>query len=108
MGTMKKSSGMKKKPMKVSIIARGRLAKVLVFRASRAHTVGGLKKEHLIKNKHGRVVSKKRSAASKKSTWMVAVGKARAALKKKGFAVIGGNTRAGKELYATALRFYKE
>merc|ERR1719369_1687882 len=81
--TMKKS--MKKKPMKVSIIARGRFAKVLVFKGSRAHTVGGLKKEHLIKNKHGKIVSKKKSAAGKKSKWILAVAKARALLKIKGF-----------------------
>merc|ERR1711887_528962 len=94
--TMKKSSGMKKKPMKVSIIARGRFAKVLVFKGSRAHTVGGLKKEHLIKNKNGKIVSKKKSAAGKRSKWILAVAKARALLKIKGFAVIGGKTSSGR------------
>merc|ERR1719499_803495 len=106
--TMKKSSSMKKKAKKVSIIATGRLAKVLVFRGSKAHTVGGLKKEHLTKNKHGKIVSKKMSAKGKKSKWIVAVGKARAALKIKGFAAVGGKSSQGKALLAKARSFYKK
>merc|ERR1712124_50885 len=58
----------------------GRMAKVLVFRGSKAKTVGGMTATSLTKNKHGRVVSKKRSALSKKSLWIAAVTKARKAL----------------------------
>merc|ERR1712072_1398987 len=86
---MKAMKAMKKK---ASIIARGRLAKVLVLRGSKAKTVGGLKASDLTKNKHGRVVSKKRSAFAKKSTWIAAVKKARAALKIKGFCAIKKGT----------------
>ena len=69
---------------------------------------GGLKKDALIKNKSGRIVSKVKSALSKKSKWMVAVAKARAALKVKGFQIVGGKTAAGKALYAKAKSFYKK
>merc|ERR1712146_663216 len=83
---------MKKKT--VSKIATGRLAKVMVLRGSKAKTVGGLKASDLIKNKNGKVVSKKLSAKGKKSPWMAAK-KARAALKIKGFVAI----KKGSPLY---------
>merc|ERR1712146_434073 len=76
----------------VSKIARGRLAKVLVFRGKFEKNGSGLTKSDLVKNKHGKVVSKKKSAFSKKSPWIAAVNKARTALKIKGFCAIKGNT----------------
>merc|ERR1719162_1889740 len=82
MKAMKARRAMKKK----SIIATGRLAKVMVLRGSKGKTVGGLKASDLTKNKNGKVVSKK------KSTWIVAVKKARAALKIKGFCAIKKGT----------------
>merc|ERR1740117_1331563 len=84
MKAMKARRAMKKK----SIIAKGRFAKVLVLRGTKGKTVGGLKASDLTKNKTGRVVSKKQSAQGKKNTWIVAVKKARAALKIKGFCAI--------------------
>merc|ERR1719157_408252 len=42
----------------------------------------------LVKNKIGKVVSKKKSALGKKNSWMIAVQKARKALKVKGFVAI--------------------
>merc|ERR1719162_2709923 len=81
MKAMKARRAMKKK----SIIATGRLAKVMVLRGSKGKTVGGLKASDLIKNKNGKVVSKK-------NTWIVAVKKARAALKIKGFCAIKKGT----------------
>merc|ERR1719506_2951489 len=90
---------MKKKT--VSKTATGRMAKVMVLRGSKAKTVGGLKASDLIKNKHGRVVSKKMSAQSKKNTWIVAVKKARAALKIKGFCAI----KKGTPFYKKAKEF---
>merc|ERR1711964_98982 len=96
---MKAMKAMKKKH--VSQIARGRLAKVLVLRGSKAKTSGGLKASDLTKNKHGRVVSKKSSANSKKNTWIAAVKKARAALKIKGFCAI----KKGTPLYKKAKEF---
>ena len=93
--------------MKKSVIAKGRLAKVMVLRGSKAHTTGGLKASDLTKNKNGRVVSKKKSAAGKKSKWIQACVKARSALKIKGFAVIGGKTAQGQALLKKARSFYK-
>merc|ERR1712119_144878 len=57
---------MKKMAMKKSIIARGRMAKVMVFKGAKVKTVGGLKKSALKKNKSGKVVSIKRSLAASK------------------------------------------
>merc|ERR1739845_202161 len=90
---------MKKKV--VSKIARGRIAKVLVLRGSKAKTVGGLTASSLTKNKHGRVVSKKQSARGKKNSCMIPVQKARKALKIKGFVAI----KKGSELYKKAKEF---
>merc|ERR1712083_367605 len=103
---------MGKKAMKVSKIARGRGARARVFRGLKEKTTGGLKKADLTKNKHGHVVSKKRSAQGKKvykyvAKWANAVGKARKALGLKGFVPVGGKTRAGATLLAKARSFYK-
>jgi len=99
---------MKKKAKRVSKIAKGKLRKVLVFRGSREKTVGGLKKADLVKNKRGKVVSKKASLRSQKNKFMVACSKARAALKIKGFCPVGGKTAQGKALLAKARSFYKK
>merc|ERR1719451_267787 len=56
----------------------------------------------LTKNKHGKVVSKKKSAFGKKSPWIAAVTKARKALKITGFTII----KKGSPLYAKAKEFY--
>ena len=71
-----------------------------VWRGELAKTTGGTKKD-LIKNKHGRVVSKKMSAKGKANPWMIAVKKARAALKIKGFSAI----KKGTPLYLKAKEF---
>merc|ERR1711869_71155 len=86
MAAMKAMRAMKKKT--VSKIAKGRLAKVLVFRGSKVKTVGGMTAASLTKNKHGKVVSKKKSASARKSPWIAAVNKARKALGLKGFVAI--------------------
>ena len=108
MKAMKAAKAMKTmkamKAMKKSIVATGRLAKVLVFRGSKVRTVGGLKKDSLCKNKHGKVVSKAMSAKGKKSPWIAAVQKARAALKVKGFQSL----KKGSALYKKAREFYKK
>eukprot|EP00405_Crypthecodinium_cohnii_P064210 CAMPEP_0195039748 /NCGR_PEP_ID=MMETSP0326_2-20130528/79971_1 /TAXON_ID=2866 ORGANISM="Crypthecodinium cohnii, Strain Seligo" /NCGR_SAMPLE_ID=MMETSP0326_2 /ASSEMBLY_ACC=CAM_ASM_000348 /LENGTH=172 /DNA_ID=CAMNT_0040066633 /DNA_START=82 /DNA_END=600 /DNA_ORIENTATION=+ len=69
---MKASSTMKamKKTMKakrVSTVARGHGAKSRVFKGKKEKTSGGLTKDKLTLNKHGKVVSKARSATSKKN-----------------------------------------
>merc|ERR1712118_429810 len=97
----KAMKAMKKKS--VSKIATGRMRKVMVLRGSKAKTIGGLTAKDLIKNKNGKVVSKKLSAKGKASTWIAACKKARAALKIKGFCAI----KKGTPLYAKAKEFFK-
>jgi hypothetical protein len=93
------------KAMKVSKIAKGKMAKSMVLRGSREKTTGGLKKTDLMKNKAGKVVSKKASAAGKKKLgkWIAAVDKARKALGVKGFVAI----KKGTPLYTKAKWFYR-
>merc|ERR1711948_63206 len=99
----------KKKAMKKSVVARGRGARARVFSGKKAKTVGGLTKDGLTRNKSGRVVSRKASAAAKKkfassglAAWGKAVSKARKALGLKGFVAVGGKSAQGKALYAKA------
>merc|ERR1719235_3174752 len=75
MKAMKAMKVMKKKS--VSKIAKGSRAKSMVLRGSKEKTVGGLTAKDLVKNKRGKVVSKKASARSKKSPWIQAIAKAR-------------------------------
>merc|ERR1719378_1737123 len=106
MKAMKAMKAMKKKT--VSKVARGRFAKSVVLRGTKEQTPGGLTKSDLIKNKRGKIVSKKQSALAKKrfagsvGPWMQAVKKARAALKLKGFVAI----KKGSPLYVKAKEFY--
>merc|ERR1712135_220092 len=101
-------ASMKKlKAMKVSKIAKGKYAKSSVFKGKKVKTSGGLKKTDLKKNKRGKVVSLKASTAGKKkfkqiSAWVGACSKARKALGVKGFAAIGGKSKAGQTLLAKA------
>merc|ERR1739848_552304 len=83
---MKAMKAMKKKT--VSKIGRGKHAKAMVLRGTKAKTIGGLTSKDLFKNKRGRIVSKKMSAKGKKSPWIAAVQKARKALKITGFSAI--------------------
>ena len=90
------------KAMKKKVIS-ARLAKRHAFAGKLTKTVGGLTKGDLVKNKFGKVVSKKASLRAKKSPWMAAVKAARAALKIKGFCAIKKGTplyKKAKELYA--------
>merc|ERR1712126_339097 len=110
--TMKKAMG-KKKAKRVSKIAKGRGAKARVFRGQKAKTTGGLRKSSLIKNKHGKVVSKKAHAHGKKAYRNVAkfanaVKAARKALGIKGFVPIGGKTSKGQALLKKARSLYKK
>merc|ERR1719238_151942 len=112
---MKKSAmkGMKRKAMKKSVIAKGKRAKSSVFRGTKAKTSGGLKKSDLKKSKSGKVVSVKASNNGKKAYkriagWTNAVQRARKALGIKGFAAVGGKSKAGQQLLAKARSFYKK
>merc|ERR1712151_12758 len=106
-GVMKKAGAMKAK--KVSKIAQGKRAKSAVFAGRKEKTSGGLTAASLVKNKHGKVVSKKRSAYGRQAyatsglkKWADAVKAARKALGLTGFVAIGGTSAAGKALYAKA------
>merc|ERR550532_2982631 len=113
MKSMKAMKAMKTmKAMKVkrtSTIARGKLAKALVFRGSKQKTSGGLTKDTLTKNKTGRIVSKSKSARGKKNfansalkRWIDAVKQARKELKITGFCAVNGKTATGKAVYTKA------
>merc|ERR1719345_202408 len=96
-----------KKAMKVSKIARGIMAYSQVLKGRREKTVGGLSAKDLMKNKNGKVVSKKKHAAGMKQPWMVAVRTARKALGITGFCPCGGKSPEGKALYAKAKTLVK-
>jgi hypothetical protein len=104
-----------KKVKKVSIIARGVQRKSQVFNGKKAKTVGGLKKENLMKNKQGNIVSKNRSEYGKKiyeknglAKFTKAVMAARKALGIKGWQNIGGKTPEGQALLKKARSLYRK
>merc|ERR1740136_639265 len=85
-------------------VATGRFAKAMVFRGSKEKTVGGLTKDRLMKNKRGKIVSKKASAHGRRAyknveTWVESSMEARSALHVTGFVAINGKTLQGKALY---------
>merc|ERR1719399_388205 len=88
----------------MSKVARGRMAKSVVFRGSKEKTAGGLTAASLMKNKRGKVVSKRSSAAGRKQfkniqDWVTSVVAARKALQVSGFVAINGKSLQGKALY---------
>merc|ERR1711971_968795 len=86
--SMKAMKGMKvMKAKRVSIIAKGKMARAVVFRGSKVKTSGGMTKDKLIKNKNGRIGFK---------AWTEAVKAARKALNLTGFVAIGGKSATGK------------
>ena len=103
--TGKRGKAMKAK--RVTKTAKGRFAKALVFRGSKEKTVGGLKSDDLMKNKRGKVVSKRLNALGKRryrnvEDWVESVMEAREALHVKGFLAINGKSLQGKALYVKA------
>merc|ERR1711948_177016 len=94
-----------------SIIARGKMAKAVVFRGSKEKTTSGLTKSMLHKNKRGKIVSKKQTAAGLKAfhhiaSWVKAVSTAKKSLNITGFVAINGKSSFGKALYAKAKSLY--
>lgn len=92
------------KSKRVSKTAHGRFAKAVVLRGGKVKTSGGLTKELLMKNKRGKVVSKKSNAAGKKAfrnvqDWVSSVVAARKALQVTGFVAVNGKSLQGKALY---------
>merc|ERR1719191_477436 len=104
---MKAAKAMKAmKAKKVSKIAKGKNARAVVFRGNKEKTLSGLKKSDLMKNKRGKIVSKKSAAAGKKAykniqAWTAAVAKARKALGLKGFTAV----KKGTPLYTKTKSF---
>jgi hypothetical protein len=103
-----KKTKKRRKAKRVSTIAKGKRGKSSVFRGTKAKTQGGLTKDKLMKNKAGKVVSRKASANSKRrmgktiGPWIAAVVKARKALGIKGFVAI----KKGTAYYNKAKAFY--
>ena len=101
-----------KKAKRMSKVAKGKMARAVVFRGGKAKTATGMTKDMLTKNKSGKIVSKKQSSASKKryasglGKWNKAVQAARKALGIKGFATVGGKTAQGKALHTRAKALY--
>merc|ERR1719271_22149 len=96
------------KAKKISIIAKGKYAKAVVFRGGKEKTSSGLKKSDIMKSKTGKLVSKKSHAAGKKAYknikgWTDAVQKARKELGVKGFVAV----KKGSALYKKAKEFYE-
>merc|ERR1712137_66952 len=104
-----------KKVRRVHGVAKGRGAKARVFRGLKEKTSTGLKKSALVKNKVGRVVSKKKSALGKKiyqanglAKWTKAVQQARKSMNLKGFVAVGGKSAKGQELLKKARAIFKK
>merc|ERR1712203_811693 len=101
MGAAGAMKAMKSKAKRVTVISGGK-----------EKTASGMTKAKLMKNSRGKIVSKARSAASKKrfatglGLWTAAVKTARKALNLKGFVAINGKTAEGKAVNAKARSIY--
>merc|ERR1719456_1762637 len=97
------------KAMKAKRVSK-RYAKAVAFRGNPTGGATTLKKEDLVKNKFGRVVSKKKSLAAKKrfanglGKWASAIKKARKELGATGFVAI----KKGTPLYKKAMEHYSK
>merc|ERR1712098_705919 len=104
-GKKKKKAAKKPKKKKAKKVKRGSLRRV--WSGTVAKSKGGLTKDKLTKNKHGKVVSKKRHAQGLKAykglaKWTAAVMKARKELKLKGFVAC----KKGTAFYKCARKHY--
>merc|ERR1712048_21066 len=97
------------KAKRVTKIARGKRARSQVLQGRKEKTQSGLTQASLMRNKYGKIVSKKASAAAKKryqtsgaKVWADCIKQARKALSLKGFVAINGKQAEGKALYAKA------
>ena len=99
------------KTKRVSKIAKGKYGRAQVLRGTKEKTASGLTKDKLFKNKRGKIVSRKASAAGKKrysaiKMWAESIAAARKALNLKGFVAVNGPKPEGKALYAKAKAIY--
>merc|ERR1719456_154322 len=102
MKAMKAMKAMKKKKKAMKKL-KAFTQKRRVFAGKLTKTATGLAKGDLVKNKHGKIVSKKMMLRGQKNPWLLAVQKARAALKIKGLAMV----KKGTPLYNKAKEFFK-
>merc|ERR1711972_671436 len=110
---MKGARSMKAK--RVSKIARGKRARSQVLRGTKEKTLSGMTKDGLMRNKFGKIVSKKASAVAKKryqtsgaKAWAECIKAARKSLNLTGFVAINGKQAEGKALYAKTKSMYIE
>ena len=103
MKAMKAAAPKAMKAMKKKVIS-AKLARRHAFAGKITKTKTGFSKTDFVKNKSGRVVSKKASLRAKKSPWIAAVQLARKELKIKGFFAI----KKGTPLYKRAKELYKK
>jgi len=95
---------MKKPKKKVSVIAKGKKAKVQVWKGTKLKTSKGLTKKDLVKSKEGKIVSLRRSEHGKKNKWAKATVKARQEKGYKGFKPI----KKGSSFYDKAKEIYEK
>ena len=99
---------------RVSKIARGRKAKLLVFRGAHEKTVSGLRADGLMMNKRGKIVSKRKSAIVSRrfestiKDWVDSIMLARQQLNLNGMVLVNGKSSQGKALYLKAKAAYEE
>merc|ERR1712151_33855 len=113
---MKSMKGMKRsmKSMKrASQIAKGKRMRASVWLGNKVKTSTGHKKSDLMKNKRGKIVTRKSHAAGVKSykgisKWTKCFVQARKALSITGFVPCGGRTAQGKALYAKAKSLFHQ
>ena len=105
MRAMKAAAPKAMRAMKKKVIS-AKLARRHAFAGKITKTKTGLSKSDLVKNKMGKIVSKKASLRAKKlnsfGPWLAAVKKARKALNIKGFCAI----KKGTPFYKKAKEFY--
>merc|ERR1711920_256229 len=104
--------GKSMKAKRVSKIAKGKMGRAQVLRGAKEKTASGLTKDKLMKNKRGKIVSRKAAANGKArfnaniKIWTESVVAARKALNLKGMVLINGSRPEGKALYAKAKAIY--
>jgi len=104
----KKAMKMKAMKKKVTTIAKGKHARRQVFSGKKVKTMGGIRATDLIKNRKGKLVTKKASEKGKKNAWAIATQKARKELALMGFVPVGGKTPEGKVLLAKIQELFQK
>lgn len=93
-----------RKLVSARVIRRRVFAGASTKKGTEAKTSSGLSKADLKQNKHGKIVSKTKSAMGKKNPWIAACGNARQALNITGFEAC----KKGSAFYNKATELYKK